>query len=112
DATEVLLSITDLSITTSLEADRAQASIDARLDDTGSLQGQLAVAGLSQPSTQLDGSIAATLPSISVIELFTPQLANITGAVDLRASVGGTLDEPQMTGTLRLTDLATDIPEL
>ncbi len=109
---EVLLSIADLSITGSLEGDRAQANVGARLNDTGSLQGRVDLNGLSQPITQLDGSIAATLPSIAVVELFAPQLANVAGAVDLRASVGGTLDEPQVDGALRLTDLASDIPEL
>src|SRR5690606_17737492 len=85
---EVLLSIADLSITGSLEGDRAQANVGARLNDTGSLQGRVDLNGLSQPITQLDGSIAATLPSIAVVELFAPQLANVAGAVDLRASVG------------------------
>src|SRR5512138_722564 len=111
DSKEVLLSIAELSVDAGLEGDRARATIGARLDDPGSLQGQVAVAGLSQPITELDGSLAATLPSIAVIELFAPQLANVQGAVDLRASVAGTLDEPQITGALELADLAAEIPE-
>jgi translocation and assembly module TamB len=108
---QVLLSIADLSMTAALEADRARAQIGARLDETGSLDGQLSVAGLSQPVMQLDGSIAATLPSIAVVELFAPQLANVKGAVDLRAAVRGAANDPEITGALTLSDVAADVPE-
>ncbi|NLG78033.1 MAG: pathogenicity protein [Xanthomonadaceae bacterium] len=111
DETQVLLSITDLSIAADLDVDRAQGTIDARLNDTGSLQGQVSLAGLSAPSMQLDGSLSAALPSIAVVELFAPQLANVAGAVDLRADIAGTSDDPQVTGELNVTDLAADIPE-
>lgn len=111
DSAQVLLSIADLNVNAALEGDRARATIGARLNETGSLQGEVAVAGLSQSSTELEGSLAATLPSIAVIELFAPQLANVQGAVDLRASVAGTLDEPQITGALELENLAAEVPE-
>lgn len=108
---DVLLSFADLSINADFEADRARARMAARLNETGSLNGELALAGLGQEVTQLEGSLAASLPSIAVIELFAPQLANVQGAVDLRAGVRGTLDEPDIEGALRLTDLAAEVPE-
>ncbi len=111
DPTQVLLAIADLNITAALESDRARAQIGARLNDTGQLTGEIAVAGLTQTTTEIDGSIAASLPSIAVVELFVPQLANVNGAVDLRANVRGSLDAPEIGGALQLTDLTADVPE-
>ncbi len=108
---EVLLTFNDLDITAALEADRAQTQLSARLNESGSLRGELSMSGLSEPAAELNGSIAASLPSIAVIELFAPQLANVKGAVNLRADVQGRADDPRITGELRLEDLAADVPE-
>lgn len=111
ESADVLLSIADLSIIAGLDGDRAQARIDARLNDAGSLAGHVAVVGIGSAATELDGSAALVLPSIEVIELFVPQLANVDGALDLRIGVRGAPDQPEITGTVRLADLAADIPE-
>jgi len=107
---EVLLSYADLNLSAELDGADARAQLGARLNDTGSLNGQVSVRGLAEPVTNVDGEVSASLPSLRVIELFAPQLANVQGRADLRASVGGTLDDPQIGGEFRLSDLATDIP--
>jgi translocation and assembly module TamB len=108
---EVLLSFDDLAIDAALEADRARTQLAARLNETGSLRGELAITKLGQPAAELNGSLAAHLPSIAVVELFAPQVANVKGEFNLRAAVQGRMDDPQITGELRLNDLAADIPE-
>lgn len=112
DAADVLLSIADLRAVASLDGDRAQARIDARLNDAGSLAGRVEVAGLGQDAASLEGSVNVALPSITVVELFVPQLANVDGALDVRLGLRGTLDQPELRGTVRLLDLAADVPEL
>ena len=54
--------------------------------------------------------LTASLPSLRVIEMFAPQLANVQGRADLRASARGTLDDPQIDGEFRAADLAMDVP--
>lgn len=108
---ETLLSFNDLNITAELDGDRARTQLAARLNDTGSLRGELAVAQLGQPNAALNGSLDASLPSIAVVELFAPQVANVKGEVSLRAAVRGRMDDPEITGELRLNELAADIPE-
>jgi translocation and assembly module TamB len=112
EAADVLLSFTDLNLHANLEGERASAEVSARLDETGSLNGRLGVSGLNQPVSQLDGSIQARLPSIAVVELFAPQIANVKGAVDLRAAIRGRSDDPTIEGELRLSELAADVPDV
>lgn len=111
DPAQVLLTIADLDLLANLNADRATAQIGARLNDTGQLSGEVSAVGLTEPATQVNGSIAANLPSISIIELFVPQLANVNGAIDLKANVQGTLDAPEISGALELTEFSADVPE-
>jgi translocation and assembly module TamB len=109
---EVLLKFDDLRIAAHLDGKAGNGSIDARLNDTGQLQGKLALSGLGEASTNLRGSLNANLPSIAVVEMFAPQLANVQGQVQLRAGVTGTLDTPRIEGELNATNLATDVPAL
>jgi translocation and assembly module TamB len=112
DEPELLLSYADLSIVAQLEGPDANARLGARLNDTGALRGQVALRGLAEPVTNVEGELTANLPSLRVIEVFAPQLANVQGRADLRANVRGTLDDPQIGGELRVTELASDVPEV
>lgn len=109
-APEVLLTYADLNLNTELDGADARASLDARLNDTGSLNGRVALSGLAAPVTNVEGELAASLPSLRVIEVFAPQLANVQGRADLRANVRGTLDQPQVGGEFRIADLGMDVP--
>ena len=111
DQPEVLLTIADLSLVADMSGPDANARLNAKLNDTGSLQGQVALRGLAEPVTNVEGNIAASLPSLRVIEMFAPQVANVQGRADLRASARGTLDDPQIDGEFRASDLAMDVPE-
>jgi translocation and assembly module TamB len=107
---EVLLSYADLNVSAELDGSDARMRLSARLDDGGALNGRVALNGLTESATNLEGEFAASLPSLRAIELFAPQLANVQGRADLRADVRGTLDDPQVTGELRISELGMDVP--
>ena len=109
---EVLLSYADLNIVANLAGRNANANLAARLNDTGSLQGNVALQGLGEPGTSVAGALTVAMPNLRVIELFVPQLANVQGRADLRASVHGTLADPQLDGEFGITEFAMDVPEI
>ena len=112
DEPEVLLKYDDLRIVANLAGSDGNGSIDARLNDTGRLHSEFALTGLGSASTGVRGSLDANLPSIAVVELFAPQLANVQGQVQVRAGATGTLDAPRIDGEIGLANLATDVPAL
>jgi translocation and assembly module TamB len=107
---QTLLSYADLRLDAKLDGTNGTGSLDARLNDSGSLDGDVQLAGLGEIATQVRGKVRAYLPSISVIEAFAPQLANVQGKLHIDLGVAGTLDEPKLDGTVRADELATDIP--
>jgi translocation and assembly module TamB len=109
---QVLLKYDDLRIAANLDGANGSGNISARLNDTGRLQGDATFSGLGEASTSLRGNVEANLPSIAVVGVFAPQLANVQGQVQLRAGVSGTLDAPRIDGALTATNLATDVPAL
>jgi translocation and assembly module TamB len=112
DPADVLLTYADLQLSANLKGSEASGKLAARLDDTGRLEGEMSLSGLGDAVTNVRGTLNAELPSMSVIEMFTPQLANVRGQLQLRADVSGTLDAPRIDGELNATGLATEIPRL
>ena len=112
ESQDVLLKYTDLRIAANLQGSDGTGSIAAQLNDTGRLQGDLALSGIGGATTGLRGKLNASLPSIGVVEVFVPQLANVRGALQLSANVSGSLDAPRIEGELNATGLATDVPAL
>lgn len=110
-APQVLLSYAGLNMQADLNGRDADARIEARLNDTGSLQGNLSLSQ-QDAATTLRGAVSASLPSLQVVELFAPQLANVQGQLALRADISGTLAEPVISGEVQATNLATDIPAI
>ncbi len=109
-AQDVLLTYADFDLTAELDGANATARLAARLNDTGTLRGQAALRGLAEPVTNVDGEVSASLPSLRVIEVFAPQLANVQGRLDLNGNVRGTLDQPQLGGEVRISGLGLDVP--
>jgi translocation and assembly module TamB len=112
DSARQLLAWNDLALDAALDGAAAHASLAARLDDTGSLQGALAATGLDSARNGLSGNLTANLPSIAVLEVFAPQVANLQGRLALQTTIAGTLDAPQFGGQLSATGLALELPDL
>lgn len=106
-----LLLLQDLALEANLQGEAANAQLSARLNESGTLRGELAAAALDTPDPQIDGTVALTLPSIALLEAFVPQIANVRGRIDLRANLAGSVEQPQIDGELRAAELALDLPE-
>ena len=111
-STETLLSYDRFEVAGSLGGREAQVSVSASVMEGGSLRGEVSLKGIGTTSTDLAGRVALSLPSLASIAAFTPQLANVRGRADANAQLGGTLQQPDITGGLRVADLATDIPAI
>ena len=107
---ETLLTYRDFRIDANLSGADARASISTGLQQNGSLQGEGEVRGLDQDSTAIDARMSASLPDLAPFAVFAPQLANVRGRMDAKASVTGTLQEPAITGEVTAAELAADIP--
>ena len=107
-----LLDYDDLKFDAEFAGTKVRASFGARIDAYGSIEGRLTASGVGEARTPLDGLLRAHLPSLAVAGAFTPQLANVDGRLDLDVTIGGTLDEPQPAGELRVSELVADVPEL
>jgi translocation and assembly module TamB len=109
DAPDVLLEYDDFDLAADLIGPQANGSLRARINRNGSLQGQAELTGLGGAATTVRGNLAADLPSLTFVELFTPQLANVDGRAQLRARIEGTLPEPRIEGEVRATELVADV---
>lgn len=109
---EVLLSYNDFQLDANLAGEDARATVSARLQEGGSLQGEGEVRGLNQASTQINGRMNASLPDLAPFAVFAPQLANVHGRLDAQANVSGTLQEPVISGQVSAAELAADIPAI
>ena len=109
DEPDVLLEYANLDLSARLTGPAARASLQARINQSGSLQGNLQATGLGTAATNVDGTVAADMPSLSFVELFAPQLANVKGRAQLSAKVSGALPQPRIAGELNATELAADV---
>ena len=112
DEKQTLLRYDDLVLAATLSGPDAQASVRARLDERGSLDGQVSLNGLDQALTPLRGQVSLGLPSLAPVALFVPQLAELSGSVDSRIGIAGTMQEPKLSGYVRANDVAADVPAL
>jgi len=74
----------------------------------GSARGRLAIA----PSGALDGNVALQFDALQWLEVLVPNLRSVEGRLSGLALVGGTLQRPQLGGTLNLQDGALQVPAL
>ena len=110
DQPQPLLTYADLNLDAQLNGANAQARVRSTLNETGSLQGAVSMNGFGTSTTNVDGNVQVHLPSIAIVELFAPQLANVKGRADVDVRVRGTTDNPDLSGQLSATQLAMDVP--
>lgn len=107
---QTLLSWRDLQIAANLAGENARASVSARLEENGVIEGEANVRALGAAESPVQGRIAASVPDLAPLAVFAPQLANVQGRMDARFDVAGTVQEPQLTGEMNATGLAADVP--
>jgi translocation and assembly module TamB len=112
NAEDALLTYRDLEISAALEGDLVRGSLQSLLNDSGRVEGQVAVANLLGPSPTLNGSARLTVPDLSGVEVFVPQLASVGGHAEATLSVFGTVAHPEITGEVSLRQLTAEVPQV
>ncbi len=83
-----------------------------RLGSTAGLQGSARTRLEIDPTGTLDGDVAVEFAALQWVEALVPALRNVEGRVTGLAVIGGSLQAPQLGGTLNLQDGALDVPAL
>jgi translocation and assembly module TamB len=108
----VRLDYEDLTVDSSFENDSARFELRAGLPGQGDLSGDIALANLVSGNPSLSGSAKAGLRDLSPLVLLLPQLATVHGAGEVAGTIEGTLREPRLAGTLRVSAFDTELPVL
>jgi translocation and assembly module TamB len=110
NAEDALLTYENLRFDAQLAGETAQATVDTSVNGSGKLSGRLMLANLSGASPSMDGNVTLTLPDLSPVELFVPQVANVVGTAGANVTLAGTFAEPQITGTAELRKFGAELP--
>jgi len=81
------------------ERARARLSIQTRPDPKGG-------------ADRLQGSIEASLPDLQALAALVPQGQILAGSADASAQIGGTVEQPRVTGELNIFDTVLEYPDL
>jgi translocation and assembly module TamB len=106
---QTLLTWRDLRLDANLSGPDARATLRARIEN-GSVDAEGAVRGLGQAESPLTGRLTASFPDLTPFAVLTPQVANLKGRADARVAVAGSLQAPRLSGELRASELAADVP--
>jgi translocation and assembly module TamB len=96
-----------------LEGDEASARAALNLDLAGGdiVEGRLVVRW-NEPDPRIDGQLEVTLEQLYLITELVPDLADLEGRATARATISGTLGEPQTHGRFEWLDGMAQIPTL
>ena len=112
NAEDALLTYENLKIDAQLAGETAQATINTAVNRSGKIAGQVMLANLSGASPSMDGNVTLTLPDLSPVEIFVPQIANVKGTAEASVTLAGTFAEPDITGSAELKQLAAELPQI
>jgi translocation and assembly module TamB len=107
---QVLLSYGDLNLTANLAGASARATVNVRVNDDGSVNGEATLRGLGQQETAVAGQASVSIPDLAPFAVLAPQVANVHGRVDARAKIAGALQAPEIVGEVTASALAADVP--
>jgi translocation and assembly module TamB len=97
----------NLSANAQLSPANQRVTLRASLNDGGTLDGNVSISGAQQA---LGGNVSLHLKNLSVIELFTAELAEVKGALDANFNLGGTVAAPAVTGQAVVAGFAAEVP--
>jgi translocation and assembly module TamB len=102
------LTYNNLALNATLAPGNQQATLHAIIDGTGYVNGQASITGAQQA---LNGQIGIHLEKLDIIGLFTDSLANVKGKLEGNFKLGGTLNEPAVTGAASVAGFAAEVPD-
>ncbi|HEX5693434.1 MAG TPA: translocation/assembly module TamB domain-containing protein, partial [Arenimonas sp.] len=108
--TRTLFAYRDLQANAALVDGAIEASARAELNEEGQLQAQLQVGAGNE--SELSGQLALNMRDLTWLELASPDIVQPTGRLEGELRLLGTRETPRLEGTLRLRDLATQVPAL
>ncbi len=85
-------------------AGKLEASAGISLPQGGQADARLVLGPLQEDATALSGRIDMSFPDLDLIRGFVPQARFQQGSLALNADLGGTLQQPEIVGELRLKD--------
>lgn len=95
-----------------LNAALAEEQVQATLLSDWGTYGQVGgTLNLALTSGELDGRLTAAFANLAPVEALAPQLQNVTGELNAEFALSGTLEEPQMLGSLTLVEGEARVPE-
>ncbi|MFN3703693.1 translocation/assembly module TamB domain-containing protein [Thermomonas sp.] len=105
-----LLGYRDLRLEATLDPHRIEASLGAALDRDGRVDARIATG--YDAYAPLSGTLAAGTGALTWLELFSPDLVEPTGRLDVDLRLGGTLGQPRLGGSGRLQRFSAELPAL
>lgn len=107
-----LLDLSGLELSARLDQDKASLSLHSAVSGTGTLALDATLATPLEDNGALSGTLELDLPDITMLTLFTDQLASPQGQVRGRVRLSGTRAEPLFDGDVKLAGFAAEVPEL
>ncbi len=108
------VSYTDVSLSGDISVEQAVIRLAGRVGEGGVLEGR---ASVSHPfdadrERNLDGAVSLDLPSLSLLEVFLPDLHFHQGTMTLRMVMAGPIERPRFSGDARVDDAQLDFKAL
>ena len=100
----------DLKLDADFDPRQLQATLHAGLDDDGVVVARVATGW--DDFAPLDGQLRLRTDELTALELFSPDIVDPTGKLDLDLRLGGTRAQPAIGGQGRLQDFAAELPAL
>ncbi|MBC8026096.1 MAG: translocation/assembly module TamB domain-containing protein, partial [Steroidobacteraceae bacterium] len=102
----------NLEVQADLRGMNATATLTAALMNGGSLKANLGASNLTAEAPAIEGRIEASFPTLAPFGAFVPSIANLDGAVNADIRLGGTIQMPEVTGTVDAQRLQVDLGEI
>lgn len=105
-----LVGYRDLRLDAQLDPRRIKVSLGAGLDRDGRLDARVTTG--YDAHAPLSGTLVAGTGALTWLELFSPDLVEPGGRLDVDLHVGGTLGQPRLGGSARLQQFSAELPAL
>jgi translocation and assembly module TamB len=102
----------DLAVDAQLHGMTATAKLSAGLQNEGSVKASVEARDLTAAAPGIAGTVDASLPTIAPFAGFVPTIGNLDGNVTAKIQLGGTVQAPEVTGTVNAQKLQADLGEL